>query len=205
MYMLKEIHEPFKSVLWVFLLPPKAEARKDFAFTHLLFHCFSSTCKMWCRGIKFETSESVNSHSLYPSHPRPSPVCEMCGPCGLRFLFAFLFRSQRGRASEAWNHDKMERLTFLSFFPCLERFAANCVSGSTYCGAECEAAGVSSSSPNRSCDTTHTVQVEQIQHAVFCCTAACCLFSPFGEEQTKGEAEQTEQTHEGQGCSRFNP
>ena len=36
--------------------------------------------------------------------------------CGLRFLFAFLFRSQRGRASEARNHDKMERLRFLSFF-----------------------------------------------------------------------------------------
>lgn len=141
--------------------------------------------------------------------------CEMCS--FWKFLFAFLFRSQRGRASEAWNHDKMERLTFLSFLsflvlkdlpqivyrgPLIGVFVLFCHS---YCGAECEAAGVSSSSPNRSCDTTHTVQVEQIQHAVFCCTAACCLFSPVGEEQTKGEAEQTEQTHEGQGCSRFNP
>ena len=204
MYMLKRFMNPSNQYSESFLLPPKAEARKDFAFTHLLFHCFSSTCKMWsCRGIKFETSESVNSHSLYPSL-RVSCLWDVWPAVSFRVSLPLAGRNVVGPArpgiTTKWTFLSLSQIVYRG--PLIGVFVLFC---HRYCGAECEAAGVSSSSPNRSCDTTHTVQVEQIQHAVFCCTAACCLLSPVGEEQTKGEAEQTEQTHEGQGCSRFNP
>lgn len=115
MYMLKRFMNPSNQYSESFCSHPRLKHERTLLLPICCFIAFHqlARCDAEESSSKQAKAWTVTACTLV-TLVSESPVCEMCG---LRFLFAFLFRSQRGRASEARNHDKMERLTFLSFFP----------------------------------------------------------------------------------------